>query len=184
MKKTYLSLAAIVGTSFLAYSCSCTTPKKPVAEAPAPVKQEVQQQAPAPAPAPVAQPQVNEEEVLKKIFQRIHFNFDKSDLTHINKWGINQDVPKVLDGIADYMAKHPNIRIRIEGNCDERGTEAYNLALGQRRADAAKNYLVMRGISPDRIETLSNGKLKPVDPAHNEYAWAKNRNDQFIILSK
>jgi peptidoglycan-associated lipoprotein len=182
MKKTYLSLAAIVSASFLAYSCSCTTPKKPVAEAPAPVKQEVQQQAP--APAPVAQPQVNEEEELKEIFQRIHFNFNRANLTHIDKWGINQNVPKVLDGIADYMAKHPNIRIKIEGNCDERGTEAYNLALGQRRADAAKNYLVMHGIAADRIETLSNGKLKPVDPAHNEYAWAKNRNDQFVILNK
>ncbi|OSS41444.1 peptidoglycan-associated outer membrane lipoproteinn P6, OmpA/MotB precursor [Desulfurella amilsii] len=180
MKKTYLSLAAIVSASFLAYSCSCTTPKKPVAEAPAPVKQEVQQQ----APAPVAQPQVNEEEVMKEIFQRIHFNFDKSNLVHVDKWGINQDVPKSLDGISDYMAKHPDIKVKIEGNCDERGTEAYNLALGQRRADSAKNYLVMHGISADRIETLSNGKLKPVDPAQNEYAWAKNRNDQFVILSK
>ncbi|MGC8616714.1 MAG: hypothetical protein C0192_08135, partial [Desulfurella multipotens] len=75
MKKTYLSLAAIVSASFLAYSCSCTTPKKPVAEAPAPVKQEVQQQAPA-APAPVTTPEVSEEERLKEIFQRIHFNFD------------------------------------------------------------------------------------------------------------
>ncbi|MGB9745136.1 MAG: OmpA family protein [Desulfurella sp.] len=183
MKKSVISLAAICCASFLAYGCS-TAPKKPLAEKPAPQKQEVQKPVSTPAVSPTTTPSVSEEERLKEIFQRIHFNFDKYNLTHIDKWGINQDVPKVLDGIADYMAKHPNIKIKIEGNCDERGTEAYNLALGQKRADAAKNYLVMHGISPDRIETLSNGKLKPVDPAHNEYAWAKNRNDQFVILNR
>ena len=182
MRKSFVSVASILCASFLAYSCS-TAPKKPLAAKPAPPKQEVQKPV-APSVTPTTTPSVSQEEMLKEIFQRIHFNFNRANLTHIDKWGINQDVPKVLDGIASYMAKNPSIRIKIEGNCDERGTEAYNLALGQRRADAAKNYLVMHGISADRIETLSNGKLKPVDPAHNEYAWAKNRNDQFVILNK
>lgn len=183
MKKSVISLAAICCASFLAYSCS-TAPKKPLAAKPTPQKQEVQKPVAQPAVSPTTTPSVSEEEMLKEIFQRIHFNFNKYNLTHIDKWGINQDVPKVLDGIADYMAKHPDIKIKIEGNCDQRGTEAYNLALGQKRADAAKNYLVMHGIAADRIETISNGKLKPVDPENNEYAWAKNRNDQFVILNK
>ena len=183
MRKSVISLAAICCASFLAYGCS-TAPKKPVAATTAPTKQEVQKPTATPAVTPTTAPSVSQEQMLKEIFQRIHFNFNKANLAHIDKWGINQNVPKVLDGVADYMAKHPDIKVKIEGNCDQRGTEAYNLALGQRRADAAKNYLLMHGISAERIETLSNGKLKPVDPENNEYAWAKNRNDQFVILNK
>jgi peptidoglycan-associated lipoprotein len=183
MRKSVISLAAICCASFLAYGCS-TAPKKPVAATTAPTKQEVQKPTTTPTVTPTTAPSVSQEQMLKEIFQRIHFNFNKANLTHIDKWGINQNVPKVLDGVADYMAKHPDIKVKIEGNCDQRGTEAYNLALGQRRADSAKNYLVMHGISAERIETLSNGKLKPVDPENNEYAWAKNRNDQFVILNK
>lgn len=182
MKKSFVSIASILCASFLAYGCS-TAPKKPLAAKPAPQKQEVQKPA-APSVTTATTPSVSQEQMLKEIFQRIYFNFNRANLTHVDKWGVNQDVPKVLDGIASYMAKEPNIKIKVEGNCDQRGTEAYNLALGQRRADSAKNYLVMHGISVDRIETLSNGKLKPVDPANNEYAWAKNRNDQFVILNK
>ncbi len=131
-----------------------------------------------------AQTNTVSQDQLKTIFQDIHFNFDKYDLTYINKWGINQDVPAVLDRIAQYMLKHPNIKIRIEGNCDERGTIEYNLALGQKRALAAKQYLVSKGVSPDRITIISYGESRPLDPAHNEYAWAKNRRDHFVILNK
>jgi len=90
----------------------------------------------------------------------------------------------VLDRIAQYMLKHPNIKIRIEGNCDERGTIEYNLALGQKRALAAKQYLVSKGVSPDRITIISYGESRPLDPAHNEYAWAKNRRDHFVFIEK
>jgi peptidoglycan-associated lipoprotein len=69
----------------------------------------------------------------------------------------------------------------VEGNCDERGTVEYNLALGQRRADAAKNYLVSLGIPADRLKTISFGKSKPFDPGHDEAAWAKNRRDHFVV---
>jgi peptidoglycan-associated lipoprotein len=123
-------------------------------------------------------------ENIKTIFQDIHFNFDKYNLTYIDKWGIKQDVPSVLNNIAQYMLKHPSIKIRIEGNCDERGTIEYNLALGEKRALAAKQYLVSKGVSPDRITIISYGKSRPLDPAHNEYAWAKNRRDHFVIISK
>ena len=82
---------------------------------------------------------------------------------------------------AEFVKDNPNVRIRIEGNCDERGTNEYNLALGERRAESAKNFLLSLGISPDRIETISYGEERPVDPGHNDEAWAKNRNDQFTL---
>jgi len=72
----------------------------------------------------------------------------------------------------------------VEGHCDERGTNEYNLALGERRANAAKRYLLSLGISSDRISSISYGEEKPLDPGHNEEAWAKNRRGHFIILSK
>jgi len=73
-------------------------------------------------------------------------------------------------------------KLLIEGNCDERGTEEYNRALGERRADAARNALVKAGISPDRIMTKSFGKDNPADPGHDESAWQKNRRDDFVLL--
>ena len=80
------------------------------------------------------------------------------------------------------MKLRPNIKLLIDGHCDERGTEEYNRALGSRRALAVRKVLVEYGISPDRIRTRSWGEDKPVDPAHNEAAWAKNRRAEFILL--
>ena len=80
--------------------------------------------------------------------------------------------------------KYPKVKIQIEGHCDERGTAEYNLALGERRSNSAKKYLISLGVPEGRISTISYGKEKPLDPGHNEEAWAKNRRDHFIILSK
>jgi peptidoglycan-associated lipoprotein len=82
------------------------------------------------------------------------------------------------------LKKYSNVKIQIEGHCDERGTVEYNLALGERRANSTKKYLTSLGISPDRISTISYGKERPADPGHNEEAWAKNRRAHTIILSK
>lgn len=76
------------------------------------------------------------------------------------------------------MSKNADANIRIEGHCDERGTSEYNLALGDRRANSAKKYLVDLGISAERLSTISYGEEKPADPGHNEAAWAKNRRDE------
>lgn len=90
---------------------------------------------------------------------------------------------QLLDDKIPILLNNLDVRIRIAGNCDERGSEEYNLALGNRRAITAKQYLVAHGIAARRIEAISNGKEKPLDPEHNPAAWSKNRNDQFDVLS-
>ncbi len=106
----------------------------------------------------------------------IYFDFDKAVIHSGDK--------EVLKQIAAYLLKNKNVKITIEGNCDERGTDKYNLVLGDKRAKAAMNYLANLGVDKKRIKTISNGKRKPLDPAHNEEAWAKNRRDDFIINMK
>jgi len=111
-----------------------------------------------------------------KMLKDIHFDFDKYD--------IRPGDAEILKENAALLMKNPGVKIQIEGHCDERGTEEYNLALGERRANSAKRYLTSLGLTADRISTISYGKLKPLDPGHNEEAWAKNRRDHFIVLSK
>ena len=89
----------------------------------------------------------------------------------------------VLDQKLPILRTNTQVRIEIAGNCDERGSDEYNLALGNRGAIAAKQYLVAYGIDPSRIETVSYGEERPLDSGHDEAAWAKNRNDQFEILT-
>jgi peptidoglycan-associated lipoprotein len=118
-----------------------------------------------------------EGEVLEsKLLKDIHFDFDKYDIRP-------QDLG-ILKENAALLTKHPNVKIQIEGHCDERGTVEYNLALGERRANSAKQYLFSLGIAQNRISTISYGKEKPLDPGHHEEAWAKNRRAHFVILSK
>lgn len=102
---------------------------------------------------------------------RIHFGFDKYVLT--------PEAQGILKKNADWLRNNPNVKVLIDGNTDERGTEEYNLALGEKRAHAAKQYLEELGIPADRLSTISYGENRPLDPAHNEEAWAKNRRDGF-----
>jgi peptidoglycan-associated lipoprotein len=85
---------------------------------------------------------------------------------------------------ASWLLDNPDAAIRIEGHCDERGTNEYNIALGERRANSARKYLINAGVEAHRIFTISYGEEKPLDPGHNETAWAKNRRDHFLILSE
>ena len=105
--------------------------------------------------------------------QDIHFDFDKSSLTPAAQ--------AILRDKAAYLLANPNLSVIIEGNCDERGTNEYNMALGDRRASSAKNFLVDLGVESRRLTTISYGEEKPIDPAHNEAAWAKNRRAHFVI---
>jgi peptidoglycan-associated lipoprotein len=103
----------------------------------------------------------------------VHFDFDKSTLT--------PEAQEILKKKAQWLQNNPDKSITIGGNCDERGTNEYNLALGDRRAASAKAFLVDLGISASRITTISYGEERPLDPGHNEAAWAKNRRDHFTI---
>ena len=103
----------------------------------------------------------------------IHFDFDQHS--------IRPEYGQILSSNADYLLKNKNVKIIIEGNCDERGTTEYNLALGSKRAQEAKKFLVNSGIDRKRIKTISYGKEHPLDPDHNEEAWAKNRRDHFVV---
>ena len=111
-----------------------------------------------------------------KLLKDIYFEFDKYDIRPKDEG--------VLKENAAWLKKNPNTRVQIEGHCDERGTVEYNLALGERRANYTKRYLVSLGIAPDRISTISYGKERPLDPGHNEEAWAKNRRAHIVVLSK
>lgn len=105
----------------------------------------------------------------------IHFSFDQYD--------IDADARAILDSQANWLASHPNTRVTIEGHCDERGTREYNLALGDRRSNAAKNYLAARGISPSRITTISYGKERPIALGSDEASWAQNRRAVTIVIN-
>jgi peptidoglycan-associated lipoprotein len=111
-----------------------------------------------------------------KLLKDIYFEFDKYDIRPKDEG--------VLKENAAWLKKNPNTKVQIEGHCDERGTVEYNLALGERRANYTKKYLVSLGIAPDRISTISYGKERPLDPGHNEEAWAKNRRAHIVVLSK
>ncbi len=104
----------------------------------------------------------------------IYFDFDKSEIK-----------PKgqiTLKSKARWLKDNPEYSVRIEGHCDERGTNEYNLALGERRAKGAADFLISLGISPDRIRTISYGEERPADPRSNEEAWARNRRDEFKLF--
>ena len=91
--------------------------------------------------------------------------------------------PKVA-AVADYLKANAGKAVRVEGNCDERGTEEYNRSLGERRALAVREELIRLGIDPTEVDTISYGKDRPVDPGHDESAWKQNRRDDFIVLTK
>jgi len=113
--------------------------------------------------------------MLKNMFESesIYFEFDSAALTPVSQG--------ILSGKADFLRDNPGTQVIIEGHCDERGTPEYNLALGDRRAESAKSFLVNIGIDPSRFTTVSYGEENPVDTGHDEEAWAKNRRAKFLV---
>ena len=104
----------------------------------------------------------------------VYFDFDSSVVKSSERSNV--------EAAAAYLKANPNVGLRIEGNCDERGTEEYNRALGERRALAARELIVASGVEADRVVTVSFGKDKPAVSGHDEAAWAKNRRDVFVVL--
>lgn len=110
----------------------------------------------------------SEEDLVQNVGDRVFFDFDRSTL--------KPDAQATLDRQAGWLQRYRQVQVQIAGNCDDRGTEEYNLALGSRRANTARDYLVARGIEPARLNTISYGKDRPVALGDNEQAWAQNRN--------
>ena len=156
----------LVGLCGMALAAGCSheqqvtkQPQQPVAQAPAPTPPPKQE------PAPQASSKSQDDAV--------YFDFDSSLL--------REDARPLLQQLAEKVKANKNAKIRIEGNCDERGTQEYNLGLGAHRADAAKKYLLSLGVPSSRIETVSYGAEKPKYTAHDEDAWSKNRRDDFVL---
>ena len=106
----------------------------------------------------------------------VYFDFDSNE--------VKSEFQPVIESEARYLRAHPDAKLRIEGNCDERGSREYNLALGQRRAEAVKHVMSVLGANGGKIETVSFGEEKPVAAGHDEAAWAKNRRDDFRYVSR
>ena len=104
---------------------------------------------------------------------RVFFDFDSFQL--------RPDARATLEKQAEWLKQHPNVKVSLEGHADERGTREYNLALGERRANAIRDYLIALGINEDRMKTISYGKERPVDPRSTEEAWEKNRRGVMVV---
>ncbi|HXY23443.1 MAG TPA: peptidoglycan-associated lipoprotein Pal [Candidatus Acidoferrum sp.] len=126
----------------------------------------------APPPPPPPPPAPDLDKLFLQEVRDAYFDYDKAD--------IRPDAREALSKTADFLKSYPQIKATIEGHCDERGSTEYNLGLGQRRADATKNYLVSLGVSADRLNTISYGKEKPFCMEHNETCWQQNRRGHFV----
>ena len=192
MKKSiWVVLALLLVIPGLLFTASCgkkslkadiETMKDKTKEAPAPPPS-----APAPAPAPVVQKapepvKISEEEIRARekaaamqalMNEDVYFDYDSAALAPAAQ--------EILKKKAVYLNKYSNVSMTIEGHCDDRGTNEYNLALGERRAESAKKFLVDLGLAASRFTTISFGEEKPVDTGSNEEAWSKNRRAHFVV---
>jgi len=162
MKKLFASIVLVN----LLVACASEKPKEPEAAVPAPAPA-MEAPAPAPAPEPVVEvdPLNDPNSILAN--RSAYFPFDVSAV---------QDADKpMIEAHGKYLGEHPDRRVRVEGNCDERGSKEYNLGLGQRRADSVKQMLILSGAKASQIETVSYGEEKPRCTDHNEACWKQNR---------
>ncbi len=164
----------------------CATRPKPMGPAPVastpPPAAPAPYQNPVPPPAPVTEtPETgvpvpgSARDFVINVGDRVYFDFDQYE--------VRADARPILDGQAAWLARYPQVRVRIEGNCDEKGTREYNFALGARRANSVREYLAGRGVSLARIDTVSYGKEHPIDTSGGEEGAAKNRNAHTAITS-
>ena len=183
MKKTVLVVLALAAATTFA-ACGKKTPPAP--PPPPPVVPEAPPPAPPPPPRPEPAPVVDEyarlramsaEEIEKSgLLAEGYFDFDRSDIREQDRAALAQN--------ADALKRFDFLRITVEGHCDERGTVEYNLALGERRAKAAHDYLVSLGVPADRLKTVSYGKEVPVCAQSSEDCWQRNRRAHFTVTGK
>jgi peptidoglycan-associated lipoprotein len=140
---------------------------------------------PAPEPTTVPPEPVAEDTIAAGSIDEINRNSPLKPVFYaLDAAEVDADGQKVLQANAEILRRYTTWQISIEGHCDERGTAEYNLALGERRAVAARNYLVSLGIPADRVKIVSYGKEFPFDPGHSEEAWSKNRRAHFVVTAK
>jgi len=167
-----LGLLAVIGLLTVSViGMSCGGPKEVVEEVPVDTTPVVVEDTTPPPQPPPPPPKLKESQL-----QTVYFDFDKFNLRGDAKAGLDENY--------GLLVEFENTIIKIEGHCDERGTVEYNMSLGERRARSAQDYLVNRGIAPERISIISYGKERPVEPGHNEAAWSKNRRCEFRIISQ
>jgi peptidoglycan-associated lipoprotein len=184
MKKAALLVLALGALAAVTACGKKTQPPPPMA--PPPVAPEPPPPAPPPAPRQEVAPQVDEyarlkamsaEEIEKSgLLGEIYFEFDRADIRDADRGTLQKN--------ADALKRFDFLRVTVEGHCDERGTVEYNLALGERRARAAYDYLVSLGVPADRLKTVSYGKEVPVCQASTEDCWQKNRRGHFTVTGK
>lgn len=178
MRKSFSWLAVALVFIVLAFGAGCggSKPEAPV-EPPAPPEPEPAETVGEAEPEPEDRDEtvryVDPNVEYASVFRPIHFEF--------NKYRILPQAKIILEEISELLGDNPEWRILVEGHCDERGTNEYNLTLGEQRAQAARRYLGSLGIADSRFQTISYGEERPVDPRHNEEAWAKNRRAEFRV---
>ena len=182
-RKVWLALAVVMLLPVLFFTASCS--KKAVQTEPvATVEPEVRKAPEEPAveakPAPVAEEErlwedVAAREAAERAFleANVHFAFDSSALSN--------EARQILMSKADYLRANPDIRVTVEGHCDDRGTDAYNISLGERRAESVAMFLGSAGIDTKRLNTVSHGEERPIAVGNDEASWAENRRAQFVI---
>jgi len=183
--KKFLILSLICVLAF-AFAVSCKQKPKQVTPPPPPqVKEQPKVEKVVPPPV-VKKPELTEEDLfMAKSLEQI--NREKPLLTiyyDYDKFFIREDAKPAIERNASWLKKFKTAKFLIEGHCDERGTEDYNLALGEKRAKSAYDYLLALGIPAERMKTISYGKSQPVDMGHDEAAWQKNRRGQFLVIEK
>lgn len=167
-----LALAAVVLVGCAAKKPETTTPPPVIEKTPPPAETKFTPE------KPVTDLEVSTADYWNKKGVLVRINFDT------DKWDILPEARKILKENAAWVLAHPEFRLSVEGHCDERNTEAYNLALGERRANAAKEYLVGLGVPAERVSTVSYGKAKPLCNQDNDSCYAENRRAEFVLIDK
>lgn len=167
-------VASVVGCKKKPAADTAVAPAEQPVEAPKPIEEpKPPPPPPAPKPTPAAREVTAADLNAQRVLKTIYFDYDQYDL--------RTDAREMLASNVAWLKSNARWRLLIEGHCDERGTNEYNMALGDRRANAAKSYLVSAGVDASRVRTISYGEERPADPGHDETAWAKNRRAEFII---
>lgn len=181
MKRVMMGVLVVLVMVAFFNSCQKKVATEPVKEAPTTKVEAVDEKSPQ-----IEKPQLTEEEIFQRntldevnrqgYLQKIHFEYDK--------YNIKDDMKPIMAQNAEWLLQHPTVEIRIEGHCDERGTTEYNIALGEKRADSARNYLVSLGVAARKIQVVSYGKSKPLVNGVDEISHYQNRRDEFVITKK